>query len=216
MIIYGEGEGRTELGEAGTHTCPYCEETADFTVVLYYRFSHIWYVLRILREREYFLHCSYCGGLKPLDKKVAKRQFPKDGIPFLTKYSLLICLGLFVALTLAAITVPAYRTWSQERRFASPTPGDVYLADLRAIPGSGVNASTMPGRAAYGALKLMEIKGDSLVLAPSMRTFPETGLLREALGSDKFPGYFEKSPITMRLEQFQRLHRAEVIFEARR
>ena len=84
------------------------------------------------------------------------------------------------------------------------------------IPDSGFSAVTVRGRRAYGALKLKEVRDDTLFVVPSLYTAPEYGQFMGNFDSHLFKGYDEKNPIALEKETLLELRRTGSIDQVRR
>lgn len=217
MIVYGRGTGQSVMGQAGRHVCPSCKEEAGINVTVVYTYFHIWYLLSFLTGREYFLVCDNCQTAVQVDKATAKAQCPNDNIPFLRRRGWLLVLAvvaLFVGLS-------AFRNWETERKtrqyLANPVSGDLVLANLALVEGSGFTSDNprIKNGVAYGGLLFLGTTGDDdWAFATTTQANNTISGFRSFLKSQGKNLKFDfENPVFLQGEAMEKLHKGKVIVE---
>ena len=101
MIIWGSGGKSVALGSPEYRRCETCERDRQFNVVLHYRYFHLYWILRAVTEKKYYLLCEACSRGWELDKQLGEGRFSASAIPFMDRFGLLIGLsavGLLIAI----------------------------------------------------------------------------------------------------------------------
>ena len=96
MIIFGSGGDVVPLGQTETRYCPVCERERTFSLVLHYRFSHVYYLFGMVEKRQYFEVCDVCNRGEKLDRKEIERQLGRVPIPFMRRFGCLVAILLLV------------------------------------------------------------------------------------------------------------------------
>lgn len=219
MIVYGSGGGQAVMGDAGKHACPSCKQDGNFSARVNYKYFHIWYLFSFLTGREYIVQCDNCGHSAGIDAATIKKQFPKDGIPFIRKRGWMLVAGV-VAVFLAMGAVGSHNNSKQVAAFLdAPKVNDIYLADLAAIEDSGFEPGSSPtikkGDKAYGTLKLMRVSGDELVFATSLTAFDKQSGLKKELSKLRYDTSADNL-LTMSKKEVLDLRNKGIIVDVRR
>ena len=93
MIIFGSGGQALSLGAADSRRCEVCEQTRPFSLLLQYRYFHVYYLFRAVVEKQYLLLCDTCNRGWQLDKNQVEARMEKSPIPFMHRFGCLVGLG---------------------------------------------------------------------------------------------------------------------------
>lgn len=105
MIIWGSGGDVVNLGQVETRRCEICERDRPFSLMLRYRYAHLYYVFSWITEKKYLFLCSICSRGWELDSKKIEANLGKMPIPFVRRYGALVglaavaCVILIMAMT---------------------------------------------------------------------------------------------------------------------
>ena len=98
MIIFGTAGGSIQLGDAGVQLCPICREPTQHSLVLRYRYFHLYYFMGAVTSRQYLRVCHRCrNGAVIARKDLPSNIAQPDPIPFMRKYGLLVGGGIVLA-----------------------------------------------------------------------------------------------------------------------
>ena len=188
MIVYGSGGGTSNLGEAGTHECPACNQTSTFSAICNYTYWHIYWLCSIVTKREFYIMCDNCQSCNPIDKAMVKEQFPRDNIPFIRKrgWMLFAVLGLilFGGIAVGSIASSQAKQEKITQFLQEPKVGTILHLNLSYVDGSGFGPDNpeIKNRQAWGVMKLLEIDEGVYSFATSTKAWEEKKGLRQALG----------------------------------
>ncbi|MDR1520572.1 MAG: zinc ribbon domain-containing protein [Planctomycetota bacterium] len=218
ILGFGSGDGVSVLGGLGEHKCPRCGENANFSVKAAYRYYHFCYLLSFLAKRDFFVQCDNCLLAKPVEQSAILAHFPSDRIPFIRKKGwLLVLISAAILISHAVI-----RQEINQRRLAAlaenPRANDIYLANLARVEGSGFDPGSIDvarmGGSAWGAMKVLKIQGDRLVLATTLSAYSEKKRLERSLGlTAKFD---LDNPIVLTQREIAELLSSGVIYDIQR
>jgi len=95
MIIWGS-RGRTlKLGSAGSESCSTCEQSRNFNLYLDYRYGHLYWIIRVVTQRQYYRMCEICRHGSMLDRKEVEARLGTDPIPAFDRYGLAVAGAVF-------------------------------------------------------------------------------------------------------------------------
>lgn len=215
MIIWGNRDGASVLGDLEVRACPVCEKKVPFQARLYYKFIHIWYIISWITSREYKAVCSHCGNGIPMDKTEAKIKYPSDGIPFMRKNGWLVALILGLSILGYVYASIEEDNKRYQAYLSEPQVGDVYLANFKAISRSGFEKTTE--KAAYGYMALVKIEDDKLVFVTCKKAFNKKKGVRKALSAGVGKNDYDmKTPLVLTKQRAQGLLENSIIYEIRR
>lgn len=214
LLIWGNGSGRSLMGELPEEKCPDCGEKAPRTAFVDFKYWHIWYLFSFLTGREYHTACNACGAVAPYDKTEAKLQFSRDNIPFIRKNGWTVVAGL-VALFLAFGAMSSREKRRKiEGMLAAPQNSDVYLADLSKVANSGYEQG---GKKMYGAMVLVEkLEGGGFIVATSDNAFTKKSALSKAMKEGFTYSHDEEDPLILSREELSTLYRDGILFDGMR
>lgn len=188
LHVSGSGDGQTVLGSGGVHDCPVCGDAGDFKAVCRYRYLHLWWICSIVTRKEYLIECDRCGNTIAGDRFELRKEYPRDGIPFIRKWGWAVCALLVASILAVAIVniVAEDERAALEKRLdaftESPRPGYVYLVNMASIPDSP--EKKLSGTGEWGALLLMKKDGDTLDFALSKTTWNDAKKLETLMRDD--------------------------------
>lgn len=119
MIVYGSGGGKSMLGDAGTHECPVCSQTAAFNAVCVYEYWHVYWLFGLVTKRDYYIECSNCLNATSVEKSVIKQQFPKDNIPLFKCFGWMLIPAIIIFFVIVGAGASSGRR-SRPSRSAAP------------------------------------------------------------------------------------------------
>jgi hypothetical protein len=100
MLIWGTGGDNLDLGKVLTQHCETCEKSRDYHLMLHYRYFHLYWFMKVVTKREYYVMCNVCSRGWVIKAAEAKAYLPtgKSPIPFWTEYGLLVIFGSLMGL----------------------------------------------------------------------------------------------------------------------
>ena len=96
MIIWGSRNENKDLGVVQTKFCEVCEKQRPFKVMLFYKWSHLYWLFGQVSEKQYSLVCDVCGRGQILENHLIEATLVKNPIPFMRRYGWLVPAGLFL------------------------------------------------------------------------------------------------------------------------
>jgi hypothetical protein len=151
MLIWGSRSKNVELGVVATQPCGTCEKERPFKLVLDYRYGHLWYLFRLVLEKNYAIVCEVCRRGWRVDAAKAEAGLGRNPIPFATRWSWAALVGL-VALCLAGGAVAnRSQRGAADRYLQAPAINDRYLMDVAKLTHS------TDGEAKFGVMRLKAV-----------------------------------------------------------
>ncbi|MDR3212023.1 MAG: zinc ribbon domain-containing protein [Planctomycetota bacterium] len=218
LFVYGSREKQAVLGNTEPRFCPSCQQKASFTAWVDYRYFHLWHLLCFIYRRRYFTRCNHCRAVAPVERDELRGDFSSDNIPIRHRAGwiiLVFILGSIVVMT----SVNSFVKKTRYRSLAeAPVAGDIYLADLAKVPGSGFNPTDSPdykeGDKNHGALLLLQIGDDYLLLATTLKAFPYPSQVDYLLRHN--PEYDRVNMVLLKKTEVVEMFEAGIIWEVRR
>ncbi len=166
MLVYGSGEGQSVMGDLPAETCPACGQKVARRVLCVWKYWHLWYLFSFVTGRSYKTVCPACGAVAVYDRDSAMAAGLSDNIPFMKRRGWVLgALAVFCVLVFVVVG-NAIKAERLKGMIGAPLTGDMYMADLAKIPGSGYR----PGKAMYGAMLLVEKMEDERFLVATSDT----------------------------------------------
>lgn len=215
LVVWGSGNGRSVMGQLPEQECSVCGDTATRTAFVDFKYWHVWYIFSFLVGKTYHQACDSCGTVAEYDKFEAKRDFPRDNIPFIKRYGWLVC----AAIVLAVVLFASINSWRNHRAVGAlvlePRVKDLYLAEMNKIQNSGYPFGK---ERIYGVMYLMSEREDGkFVVATSAEAYGKKSALRKYLAGDSVRfSHDEEDPLLLSKEDLARLYSQKIIFDARR
>lgn len=222
MIISGSGQGQATVGQLDPNTCPICGKRSTFSVLVNYTYAHLWWLFSFVKKREYLVRCDTCSGTAAMDQATVRQKFLSDNIPFIRRNGWIVGVILVAGLVALGFRHSAEQGRLMDERIASPVAGDVYLADLAKVEGSGFmpdeNENIKKGEKAYGGLLLLDVDEDEdYVLATTNQAFDRLRNLKDAMDRTRNPlDYDKKNVLYLNREEVLDLRKKGIIVEVRR
>lgn len=109
MLIWGTGGDNLDLGKVLTQHCETCEKSRDYHLMLHYRYFHLYWFMKVVTKREYYVMCNVCSRGWVIKAAEAKAYLPtgKSPIPFWTEYGLLVIFGSLMTMGMGISVVGA-------------------------------------------------------------------------------------------------------------
>ena len=107
MVVWGRGTDIINLGNTQNKYCNTCKKARQFSIVLVYKYEHLWWFGRVY-EKTYHLLCDICQHGSKLDQNDIEQKLIRIPIPFMRKYgfialiSVLGVIGMISALSRGA------------------------------------------------------------------------------------------------------------------
>jgi hypothetical protein len=161
MLVWGSGGVTRDLGIVETQRCDTCQTLRSFRLRLDYRYGHVWYVFKWVKEKQYALTCEGCHNGRILEARKIEQTLKEPPIPFFTRYGWAFAVALVaVAVTLGPLQARAKK--QEDFTFlAAPQAGDLYVADLAELMKQPV------ARHMWGVLRATAVSGDAVDLEVS-------------------------------------------------
>ena len=213
FFAWGSGTKQIEcVSDAGVRACPICNSDQPFRALLTYRYAHLWYLFRWVRQREYALACKRCGNGPAVEPKELEGKLAGDPVPFLDRRGWMFGAGL-LALAGAGITAIIVQDNSKLAELsASPRAGDIYSADLSRI------SQGFKDGPSYGLMRLKSADASALEFEIAGTAYSRPRGARDALSGGAFrrDGYFSDETRRLSPAEVKRLIDGRTITDIRR
>jgi hypothetical protein len=191
MLIWGSAGVTKDLGVVDQQRCATCETSRPFRLTLNYRYGHIWYLFKWVKEKQYSVACEVCQRGWNVEAKKVEPTLKTPPIPFAHRYGWAFLLGL-VALLGGWGAVQAQMKESEDYTFiAAPKVGDLYVADLATL------MKEPQARHMWGVLRARAVNGDAVEVEVSEGYYDRaTGARKDVSGKKTAAGdYFDKERV---------------------
>ncbi len=212
MLIVGSGGDEVPLGKLEARQCPVCDHVSAFRASLIYKYFHIWFLFSWVTKRHYTAICERCNSAQPLDAQEAKKLFPKDPLSFISRNGWMVGVALMALIFVPGMIVQHAEKQTGTECLAAPRINDIYLAELSAIEGSGYPKD----KRMYGAMKLVRVDGNTLILAFSNEAIGSRYKVQTALALTSEAAYDMEDLQSFSKEKVQELYKQGVISEVKR
>jgi hypothetical protein len=205
MLIWGSSGKSNTIGDAGTRNCNVCGQTQPFYYMVTYTVRHIWYLIRWTTGRKYYQLCSICHNGLPVEQseieaKNLTGEKAKNHIPFFDRMGWAIGLGVIGLIFVFAIIAGNADKKEEALMIAAPKAGDVYTINVeKFVGGDALKSNSIGGD--YGAFRVADVKGDTVVLDVPKLVFSRTSGVSKAIrdGNAMADDYYDgKMDVTIR------------------
>jgi hypothetical protein len=152
MLIFGWKYSRIKFERINDAICPSCQESDSLSALLYSKYFHIFWIPILPYKRIVEFHCANCGS--SYDDSGLKYVLQKQYLDFKTgtKFPIWQFSGiiLFFGIILWGIFSSQIDKKREQEYLQNPKIGDVYVYKI------DLNS--------YSTFKIVETKGDSLIL----------------------------------------------------
>lgn len=156
MLVWGSGGVTQDLGIVDTQRCASCQTLRSFRLRLQYRYGHVWYVFKWVKEKQYSLTCDECHNGRILEARKIEPTLKESPIPFFTRYGWAFLLGL-VAVLVGLGPLQAHLKEKEDYTFlAAPRAGDLYVTDIATL------MKEPRARHMWGVLRARAVSGDAV------------------------------------------------------
>lgn len=100
MLIWGSGHKDVRADITDTSVCPQCRRTNNFSVVVDYDYSHMYWLFKSIKNVSTSLVCKECGHAQALDKQRQGQLYSNLGgnpIPFMDRFGAAVLVLLVAA-----------------------------------------------------------------------------------------------------------------------
>lgn len=105
MIIFGTGGDLIHLNDMGLQECPRCNRQTTFSLVVAYRYFHLYWLLGFLTSESYAIRCDACGNGWEIEKAKAREIHPENEIPIHHRLGFVAGAGAFALLIIFVAVV---------------------------------------------------------------------------------------------------------------
>ncbi|MCG2594441.1 hypothetical protein LZ009_16815 [Ramlibacter sp. XY19] len=202
MFIWGAKGVVADLGHQGDRPCPTCEKERPFHLMLQYTARHFWYVFKWVTGKQYASVCAVCQRGQRLDTKTIEAKLPKPPIPFATRGSWMILVGLLAIAAVFGVIDDTSRSSSRETYLATPAKGDRYVVNVAGL------MQSPQSKYLYTILRVREVKADGVEFDAATWFYPGASGPNKDMRDGKLdqPGYFSPTPIVLSRDKIARLH----------
>jgi hypothetical protein len=189
VLVWGSAGKSNVIGDAGMQNCNVCGQTRSFYYIVNYTMRHIWYLIRWTSGRKYLQLCTTCHNGLPVEQseieaKNLTGEKAKNHIPFFDRMGWAIGLGV-IALFIVFAGIAGNADKKEEAvLIAAPKAGDIYTINVEKFVGGDQMESNSVG-GDYGAFRVAEVKGATVVLEVPKLIFSRAGGVRKDIGSGK-------------------------------
>lgn len=215
MLVYGKGEGKSVMGDLPEQPCPACGQKTARTAVCVWNYGHLWYLCSFITKRSYKTICKSCGAVADYAREDARAAGLGDNIPFMKRKGWMICAALVLVIAVIAYQGNLASAERLRSMVEAPQSGDIYMANLAKVPGSGYAA----GKAMYGTLLLLDKNDDGrFLVATSNSAWDKKKGLRSNWEDLKYSlGEMENGdPLTMSQKDLAAYLGSDVIYDGKR
>jgi hypothetical protein len=212
MFVWGSKGGVADLGPQGSRHCPVCERERSFRLMLQYKVSHVWYVIKWVSEKQYAIVCEVCHRGEKLVTQVVEARLGKPKLPTTSGRAWMAVLAAVACLLLLGLLEGPRQAERTKAMLASPQVSDIYvinIAPLQQAPKS---------LAMYGLLRVRKLDGDRVVFDTPAVAYEKVARANKDLQNGKLadPGYFVEAPLVLTRGQLAALHKSGTLHSIER
>jgi len=193
MFVWGSKSGVMDLGVQDHRSCPVCERERSFRLMLQYKISHLWYIIKWVSEKQYALVCEVCHRGDKLVTRNVEAKFGKPKLGASPAKALGIVVAVIVGLVVLGSIDGPRRKEQTLALLAAPQKNDVYVVNVATL----LTAPQSLGM--YGLLRVRSVDADRVEFETPVVAYEKiTGAERD-LHNGKYtePGYFAGKPLVI-------------------
>ena len=175
-----------------------------------YRYGHVWYLFKWVKEKQYSLACEGCQRGWNVDAHKIEPTLKTPPIPFATRYGWAFLVGL-VVLLVGWGALQARAKESEDYTFiAAPKVGDLYVTNIAKL------MKEPQARQMWGVLRARAVSGDAVELEISETYYDRPSGARKDVTARKTASdaYFDKEgSLSLPATKLKELRQQHVIDE---
>ena len=151
MLVWGSKVGITDLGPQGSKHCPTCEKERSFRLMLRYKVSHLWYVIKWVSEKRYGVACEVCNRGDDLVTQAVEAKLGKPQIPTTHSRAWIAVVAAIACLLVIGLWDRPERVERMNSLLASPQKSDLYVVNLASFGLFCSSCTGLPSNAFAGS-----------------------------------------------------------------
>ena len=193
MLVWGSKVGITDLGPQGSKHCPTCEKERSFRLILRYKISHLWYVIKWVSEKRYGVACEVCNRGDDLVTQAVEAKLGKPEIPTTRSRAWIAVVAAIACLLVLGLWGRPERVERMNSLLASPQKSDLYVVNLSSLLKSPQSLGM------YGILRVRSVAGERVDFDTPIVAYDKVTGANKDLRSGKLadPGYFSGDPLAL-------------------
>ena len=85
MLVWGKRSETVDFGQTGVQKCPICERDRNFSLILQYEWSHMYWIFGQVSSKSYRVVCKICQRGWDVDSREVESQLDQNPIPFMRR-----------------------------------------------------------------------------------------------------------------------------------
>lgn len=193
MLVWGSKGGVADLGPQGTKHCAVCERERSFRLLLQYKVSHFWYVLKWVSAKQYAMVCEVCQRGDKLDTQAVEAKLGKPKIPTTSSRAWMAVVAVFAGLVIFGAVNNTRESEQTDAWLAAPHKSDLYLVNVASL------LKEPQSLGMYGVLRVRSVDVDQLVFDAPAVAYETVARARKDLTSGRpiDAGYFTSEPLVL-------------------
>jgi hypothetical protein len=127
MIVWGSNGREIHLGFVEERECETCGKTQPFELSVVYKYFHLYWVFRVVTQRQFWFACPVCRNGWQLDAAKAQASLGRSPIPIWDRYGLgIVGAGACILVAWAIAAAPPIARRNPQGVIAEPGSVDVF------------------------------------------------------------------------------------------
>jgi hypothetical protein len=212
MFVWGSKGGVADLGPQGSRHCPVCERERSFRLMLQYKISHVWYVIKWVSEKNYAVVCEVCNRGEKLVTQGVEAKLGKPKLPTTSGRAWMVVVATFFGLAAFGFLAGSGQSERTNGFLASPQVNDIYVMNISSLQQSPQSLSM------YGLLRVRKVEGDRLVFDTPGVAYEKVARANKDLKNGKLgdPGYFVEAPLVLSRDALASMRRSGALYSIER
>lgn len=193
MFVWGSKSGVADLGAQASRHCPVCERERSFRLLLQYKVSHLWYIIKWVSDKQYAIVCEVCQRGEKLVTQAVEARLGRPNIPTASGRG-----WMFVVGAIATLAVVGFFGHSRQSERTSELLASVQKADIYVVNVSSMLKSPQ-ALGMYGLLRVRSVQGDRVEFDTPAVAYDKAEGAKKDLRNGKVadPAYFNGEPVVL-------------------